>query len=218
VSERYELPPARLARWLERWAADHASVAATDVGEREVVFTAADGASVACEPPFAPIPAQARGRRDGFDPAPLLDHLARERTVGVLLVRLGGHAAGVFAGDRLVESKVGSRLVHGRHRKGGSSSGRFSRRREGQARVALQAAADVAARVLVPWAGRLDAVVLGGDRRALDAVLEDPRLAPLRALAEPRVIDVPDPRLAVLRTAPERFLVTIVRPSGRIAP
>jgi peptide subunit release factor 1 (eRF1) len=142
----------------------------------------------------------------------------RERTVGVLLVRLGGHAAGVFEGERLVESKVGSRLVHGRHRKGGSSSGRFARRREGQARAALQQAADVAARVLEPWAGRLDAVVLGGDRRALEAVLIDSRLAPLRELVVDRVLDVPDPRLAVLRAMPERFLATVVRPSGRITP
>jgi hypothetical protein len=60
-------------------------------------------------------------------------------------------------------------------------------------------------------------VVLGGDRRALDTVLADPRLAPLRELAVDRVLDVPDPRLAVLRATPERFLTTIVRPSGRIS-
>jgi VLRF1 release factor-like protein len=216
MTERYELPPARLERWLERWAAEHAPVASTAVGEREVVFATPAGASVSCEPPFPPVDADARGRREGFDPTPLLEHVGRERMVGVLLVRLGGHAAGVFAGERLVDSKVGSRLVHGRHRKGGSSSGRFARRREGQARVAIQAAADVAARVLVARAGSLDAVVLGGDRRALAAVLEDPRLAPLRPLASDRVIEVPEPRLVVLRAAPERFLATIVRPSGRI--
>ena len=78
----------------------------------------------------------------------LLAHVRKERVVGVLLVRLGGHAAGVFAGRRLVAAKVGSRPVHGRRRAGGSSSGRFARRREGQARVALEAAAAVAARVL----------------------------------------------------------------------
>ena len=93
--------------------------------------------------------------------------------------------------------------MHGRHRKGGSSSGRFARRREGEARAALQAAADVAVRVLVPAVGRLDAVVLGGDRRALDEVLADERLAPLRPLVADRVIDVPDPRLAVLRDTPQ---------------
>jgi peptide subunit release factor 1 (eRF1) len=188
------------------------------VGERDIAFVAADGERVVCAPPFAPLDEALRGDRPGFDPAPLLDHVRRERRVGVLLVRLGGHAAGVFAGERLVESKVGSRLVHGRHRKGGSSSGRFARRREGQARAAAQAAADVAARVLVPRAPSLDALVVGGDRRAIDAVLADPRLDALRELVSGDVLDVPDPRLDVLRAMPERFLATIVRPSGRITP
>jgi peptide subunit release factor 1 (eRF1) len=183
-------------------------VASTEIGEEAVTFVASGAERVACEPPFPPLPDAVRGMRTGFEAAPLLDHVRRERTVGVLLVRLGGHAAGVFEGERLIESKVGSRLVHGRHRKGGSSSGRFARRREGQARAALEQAADVAVRVLL---GRpLDAVVLGGDRRALDAVLADRRLAPLRALAVDRVLDVPDPRLAVLRATPERFLATVV--------
>ena len=146
-----------------------------------MAFVGADGERVVCEPPFPPLDAAVRGERAGYEPGPLLDHVRRERTVGVLLVRLGGHAAGVFKGEALTDSKVGSRLVHGRHRKGGSSSGRFARRREGEARAALQAAADVAVRVLVPAVGRLDALVLGGDRRALDEVMADQRLAPLRA-------------------------------------
>ena len=130
--------------------------------------------------------------------------------VGVLLVRLGGHAAGVFSGTRLVDSKVGSRNVHGRHRAGGSSQKRFERRRGEQARVALEAAADVAARVLLPHRRDLDAVVLGGDRRALAEVLEDPRLRPLASLVAERVLDVPDPRLKVLRTTPDMFRATII--------
>jgi peptide subunit release factor 1 (eRF1) len=188
------------------------------VAERDVAFVAADGERVVCEPPFAPLDEAVRGERHGFHPAPLLDHVRRQRTVGVLLVRLGGHGAGVFAGERLIASKVGSRLVHGRHRKGGSSSGRFARRREGQARAAAQAAADVAARVLVPAAATLDALVLGGDRRALEAVMADTRLGVLRDLVSGGVLEVPDPRLDVLRAMPERFLATVVRPSGRITP
>ena len=228
MAERYELPPERLGRWLDRWADAHggmtegsgasvtsgpevtngsgASVTSGAGGPGGVVrLVAADGAWVECEPPFPPVAGD------------LLAHVARERTVGVLLVRLGGHAAGVFAGRRLVEAKVGTRLVHGRHRTGGSSSGRFARRREGQARVALRAAADVAVRVLrgPAEAGRLDAVVLGGDRGAVTAVLADPRLAAVRALAGARVFDVPDPRRAVLEAMPDRFLATVVRPGGQ---
>ena len=198
--ERYELPPERLGRWLERWAAQHGGLAATDAGPALVTLTAADGAVVECAPPFPPLSGE------------LLEHVARERTVGVLLVRLGGHAAGVFRGTTLIDSKVDSKLVHGRHRKGGSSSGRFARRRAGQARVALQAAADVAARVLraPAEAGELDAVVLGGDRSALKTVLEDPRLAAVGALAVERVLEVGDPRLAVLQATPDAFRATVV--------
>jgi hypothetical protein len=207
--ERYEVPPERLARWLERWAEQHGPVTRTELRAERVTFVG-EGGTVECDPPFPPL--AATGSRDGFDPGPLLEHVGRERVVGVLLVRLGGHAAGVFAGRRLVDSKAGTRNVHGRHRAGGSSQRRFERRRGEQARVALEAAADVAARVLLPHRGDLEAVVLGGDRRALAEVLDDVRLRPLRSLVEDRVLDVPDPRLKVLRETPDRFRSTIIRP------
>jgi peptide subunit release factor 1 (eRF1) len=201
---RYEIPPERLERWLDRWAAAHAPVVRTLGG---VVFESASEIAE-CAPPFPPV--EARAEVEGFAPQALLAHVARERRVGVLLVRLGGAAAGVFRGDELVDSKVETRLVHGRHRKGGSSARRFERRREGQARVALQAAADVAVRVIVPALAELDGVVLGGDRRALATVLEDPRLAQVRERAQERVLEVADPRLDVLRATPEGFRSTII--------
>jgi hypothetical protein len=206
--ERYDIPPARLERWLGRWAERHGGVERTVARAERVTFEGADGAVLDADPPFAPLAPEGRGEREGFEAAPLLDHVRRERVVGVLLVRLGGHAAGVFAGERLVDSKVGSRPVHGRHRAGGQSQRRFERRREGQARVALEAAADVAARILLPHRDDLEALVLGGDRRSLAEVLEDPRLRGLTSLLEERVLDVPDPRLAVLRSTPELFLAT----------
>jgi Actinobacteria/chloroflexi VLRF1 release factor len=204
--ERYEVPPERLGRWLERWAEANGPVERTEVVPGRVTFRGAT--RLECDPPFPPL--AVTGVREGFDPGPLLEHAARDRVVGVLLVRLGGHAAGVFAGRRLVDSKVGSRNVHGRHRAGGSSQRRFERRRGEQARVALEAAADVAARVLLPHRSDLDAVVLGGDRRALAEVLEDPRLRSLTPLVAERVLDVPDPRLKVLQSTPDRFRAAIV--------
>ena len=209
--QRYEIPPERLGRWLERWAEQNGPVGRTELAPGIVRF---HGATVLeCEPPFPPL--AATGTREGFEPVPLLEHAARDRVVGVLLVRIGGHAAGVFSGRRLVDSKVGSRNVHGRHRAGGSSQRRFERRRGEQARVALEAAADVAARILLPHVRDLEAVVLGGDRRALAEVLEDPRLRPLARLAVDRVLDAPDPRLKVLQATPDAFRATVIRLPAR---
>jgi hypothetical protein len=57
--------------------------------------------------------------------APLFAAIADDHIVAALLVRLGGYAVGVFDGERLVASKVGSRFVKNRHKKGGSSANRF---------------------------------------------------------------------------------------------
>jgi Actinobacteria/chloroflexi VLRF1 release factor len=194
-----DVGPERLERWLVGFEQRHGPTRWEATPER-ILVTAADRAYAGCEVPFPPLAADPAAPYGG-----LLDHAGRERRVGVLLVRLGGHAAGVFEGARLMASKVGSRPVHGRSAAGGQSQQRFARRREGQARVALAEAADVAARVLAPAAADLDAVVLGGDRRAVTAVLADARLAALRPLVVPRLLDVPDPRLRVLETTPRLF-------------
>jgi len=171
-----------------------------------VTVTAEDGAVAECRVPFPPLVAAPDTAYAG-----MVAHTVTDRRVGVLLVRLGGHAAGVFEGTRLVASKVGSRQVHGRSAAGGWSQQRFARRREGQVKVAHAAAADVAANVLAPAAGSLDAVVLGGDRRSVEAVLTDPRLAALRPLVVEPLLDVPDPRLKVLQATPAGFRAVRIR-------
>jgi Actinobacteria/chloroflexi VLRF1 release factor len=204
--------PERLAGWLDRFADRHGGVAKSVVEPAVVAVTARDGAVAECRVPFPPLGRDPTDPTDPTDPyGGLVAHALVDRRVGVLLVRLGGHAAGVFAGDRLLASKVGSRQVHGRSAAGGQSQQRFARRREGQVRVALAAAADVAAAVLVPAAPTLDALVLGGDRRAVGPVLTDPRLAPLRPLVVDARIDVPDPRLKVLQGAPALFRAVRIR-------
>jgi hypothetical protein len=202
---RVEIAAGRVPGWLERFGERHGGVVVTG-GPDEVVATGADGAVARLQVPFPPLVVD-----EAAPDAGLAAHVLRTRRVGVLLVRLGGHAVGVFEGDRLVTSKVGSRQVHGRSAAGGWSQQRFARRREGQVRVALAAAADLAATLLVPVASGLDAVVVGGDRRSVDAVLADLRLAPLRGLVVAPLLDVPDPRRAVLDSAPDRFLSVPVR-------
>ena len=198
--ERYDIPPERLERWLDRWVELHGEIAGRSQGPERLTLTAADGAVLECDPPFPPL--------TGKGVEGLLAHVRRDRVVAVLLVRLGGHAAGVFSGRRLVDSKVDNRFVKGRHKKGGSSQRRFERRREEQVRMALEQAADTAARVLLPHKADLDALVLGGDRAALREVMADVRMRPLRPLQVEDVLDVAEPRLKVLEATPDAFLAT----------
>ena len=204
MSRAVLVEPERLAGWFDRFGQRHGGVLDTMLAAGRVVVRAADGASATVDVPFAPLLPAVRGTREGLAVDELVEHLQRSRRVALLLVRLGGHSVGVAYDGAVVLSSTDRRLVHGRHRSGGSSSGRFARRREGQARVALQAAADTAARVLLPQLSTVDAVVLGGDRRALDQLRADPRLVPLFARAEPTVLDVPEPRRTVLDAAARR--------------
>lgn len=222
-----EVEPERLTGWFERFADRHGGVATTAVTGRRFVVTAVDGTTASVTAAFgdltltgdagrvSPDDQVADDRRsgdrwsadgvfEGLVLAPLLADALTPRRVGLLLVRLGGHSVGVALDGEVLVSATDSHLVHGRNKAGGWSQQRFARRREGQARVALRAAADDAARVLAPRVGELDAVVLGGDRQALDALRADPRLSAVFALASPRVLDVPEPRRAVLDEAAAR--------------
>src|SRR3984957_13844234 len=227
-----DVAPERCPGWIESFGGRHGAGRVADKpGDTEpddaVVFMAADGAVARAYAAFPPVPGLI-GTREPGDRGPvgqdsvgqgfvgqdpgevarvIASHAAAGRTVGVLLVRLGGYAAGVFTGapPRLADSKVGSRLVHGRSAAGGQSQQRFARRREKQAAEALGAAADTAAAVFGRFGRPLDALVLGGDRRAVAGLRDDPRLRGYFSVAVERFLTVPDPRLAVLRETPRMF-------------
>jgi hypothetical protein len=199
-----EVAPERLTRWFDGFADRHGPFHATHEGD-VVTVTAEDGTVAYCSVPFPPLAIS------GGLLTSLTIHAMKPRRIAVLLVRLGGYATGVFDGTKLVVSKVDSRLVHGRNKKGGSSSGRFARRRENQARDALDDAAATAVRVLLPYAADVEAVVTGGDHHAVDAVLTDPRLEPLRRKVSDRFLAVPDPKRAILDTAPGLFRAVRIR-------
>ena len=263
----------RFAGWVSGFASRHGdagSLAAAPAG-RAVAFTAQDGTVAECHPPFAESFALPAGLADPDEvAAAIAAHAQVPRAVGVLLVRLGGYAAGVFTGypPALADAKVGSRLVHGRSAAGGWSQHRFARRREKQANEALEAAAGTAAAVFGRWTSRitatgapalggtapapgntapaparvpratsrggdsrirsesgpaaagagaagrgsrLDAVVLGGDKRAMAELRNDPRLAPYLAIATERFLTVPDPKRAVLEGTPRLFTAVRIK-------
>lgn len=196
-----EVEPERLAGWFERFAVGHGGVESTSLGDRRVEVRAADGARAAVDVPFGPLPPP-HGHRAGLVVEPLVAHLRVPRRIGIVLVRRGAHSVGIALGGRVERSTTDRHLVQGRTKAGGWSQQRFARRRQDQGRRAVRSAADDVARLLL--AERLDGVVLGGDRRALEELRADPRLTDLLAAAEPRVLDVPEPRRAVLDAAARR--------------
>lgn len=189
--------PERLGGWLDRFAASHGSVDVT-AGADVVAAHAADRSAARCEVPFPPL------RLDSGDPwQSLVDHALVDRRLGLLLIRRGGYAAGIFDAGTLVMSKVGSRYVQGRTAAGGQSQQRFARRRDNQAAALVGSAVEVAARILAPEVRSLAALVTGGDRPLIASALADPRLAKLAALPRGRWLTVGDPRLKVLLEAGE---------------
>jgi hypothetical protein len=209
---RLRVAPERLGRWLDGVADRHGAFADVRDDDGVLRIDCADGTAVALRAPF------------GWSPStPLLSSFTAQvrepRRVAVLLVRRGRWAVGVFDGRSLVASKVDARQVQGRTAAGGWSQQRFARRRAHQTDAVVAAAADTAARVLLPHAAGLAALVTGGDRGLVDEVLADRRLAPLAAL--PRdPIDVGEPTKAVLLATPEQFRavdVHLVEP-GDVSP
>jgi len=184
----------RLERWVAGFAERHGGATAGP-GQDVVEFVGADGDHAWVEVPFPPLAGD------------LVEHVLRPRRVGVLLVRRGGYAAGVFDGTALIASKVGSSYVQGTTKAGGWSQQRYARRRANQASAAFAEAADAAARVLagVP----LDGFVAGGDREAVRAVLADRRLAHLEPAGP--WLEVKDPKLKVLAAMPEQFRAVRIR-------
>jgi hypothetical protein len=205
-----EVPPERLVGWFERYAATHPGTVAM-AAEGGVRLTADNSAAVQMSPlrPFGPDP-----ELSGSDlVAALADHAAGPVVTALVLIRRGGYAVGVALGGDLLHSKVGSRYVQSRTAAGGWSQQRFARRREGQAKELVRAAAQA-------WSGlaRTPApavLVTGGDHSLADQVLAEPALRALAGLGSARHLDLPDPRLSVLRDAAARaqaLLVTLREP------
>lgn len=214
-----EVPAERFARWCDGFARRHDGTAAArfeGAGEAQVLeLTAGDGATASCHVPFGPIDSSATAPDAPLDVDAavnlLAEHALTDRTVGVILVRRGGYATGVFLGARLLEHKVGARYVQGKTKAGGWSQQRYARRREGQAREAYGAAAEAAAKVLLPVVDTLDAVVAGGDAAAVAVLRGEARLAPLWAKERGPFLAVGDPRLADLERCPESFRAVRIR-------
>lgn len=137
-----------------------------------------------------------------IDIEPLRCMLESTSNVALILVRLGAFAIGIYRGEQLVTSKTGTGLVHGRHRKGGSSQRRFERRRENQAREFLERVCGHARQQLEPCAKDLDYLIYGGAWTTIQSLKKQCLfLSQFEDRTLPPLLNIPRPRRAVLETA-----------------
>ena len=149
-----------------------------------------------------PFPIREKYFAPGYAVVPLRALLRHDFSVALILVRLGAYAVGLCRGESLIASKVGTGLVHGRHKKGGSSQQRFQRHREKQIESFLNRVCGHIKEKLEPQARTVDYLVYGGARTTILSLqkrcsflqqFDNRTLAPL--------LDIPDPRQVVLETA-----------------
>jgi hypothetical protein len=116
---------------------------------------------------FPPFPISQERLSQTCEIEPLYNLLNKEFLIGLVLVRLGAYGIGVFEGESLISSKVGTGLVHARHRQGGSSSHRFERHRDKQIEGFFTRVCGHAREQLEPYAGRLDYLIYGGTKETV---------------------------------------------------
>jgi len=114
-----------------------------------------------------PFPIAERLFSSGYDVEPLCSILQQELTIALILLRLGAYAVGVFQGEQLVSSKVGTGLVHSRHRQGGSSAHRFERHRDKQIESFFTRVCTHVQENLEPYVKQLNYIIYGGERHTL---------------------------------------------------
>ena len=153
-----------------------------------------------------PFPVTEKALFNGYNVTPLLSRLRTDFKIAFVLVRLGAYAVGVCRGETMVNSKVGTGLVHGRHKKGGSSQGRFKRHREKQIEYFLGRVCARIQEYIMPEAGSLDYVVYGGAWTTLQLLESQcPSVKQLAKPTLPPLLDIPEPRHAVLLAAVKRI-------------
>ena len=159
-------------------------------------------------PPFA---ISSRDAVTGWDSGHLMSILQRERDIGVVLLRLGRFAVGVFRGAKLIASKTDTRYVKGKHKAGGTSQLRFQRIRENQARALFDKTCEVARQVFGPYDNSLRHLALGGERHTLLGLRERcPYLARFDDGLLPRTLEARVPNFEALRGCGPRLYESLL--------
>lgn len=199
-----EVSPDRLPGWLMRFGAQHGGARVRDAGPDTIVVVGGDGASAALAVPFPGAPDGSLGPAEPVEA--LVTHLAALGDLAAIVVRERAFSVGICRAGEVLVSSTDTRYVQSRTAAGGWSQQRYARRRGNQRRDSYRAAADAADRVFSAHRRPFAGLIAAGDRAAIDAVLDDPRLRTIAALPRRVFPDVGEPRRAVLDAVAVRAL------------
>ena len=167
------------------------------------IFFRNDDISCLVTPPF-PVPE--KGVFGSIRTEGVRSLLNRDYFIALVLVRLGSYGIGVCRGEKLIARKVGTGLVHGRHRQGGSSAHRFERHRDKQIEYFMTRVCRHAREQIEPYLKSLDFIVYGGARTTVLTLQKQcDFLGKLDTPTLPPLFDIPDPRRSVLESALDRI-------------
>lgn len=200
---RVHVPAARVVRWFANFEERHGS-SSLSVVDGALAAVAEDGSRAVAHLPFD------RSYDGPAVPSSFADAVASPTRWGLLVVRRGGFAVAGGVGPSIDVRKVGRRHVQGKTKAGGWSQQRYARRRDNQARSAFEAAADHAVRLLVDELHGVDALVTGGDRKAVEEVLADGRLRDVAARRTSLHLALGDPDAGVVDKAAADLLSAVV--------
>lgn len=114
-----------------------------------------------------PFPIRKAYRKPSIHTASTREILEQQYLIGIILIRLGKYAVGIFQGDQMLDSKSGSRYVKGRHKAGGTSQQRFARIRTKQIQELFNKVCSITTEKMNPFKNRMDYIFMGGEKHTI---------------------------------------------------
>jgi len=199
----FELPLPEVKNLLEKACASQhipsSLVECTTSSKTGAVFFSDSSRKYLISPPF---PIMEKYFTYGYDAEPLRCLLKHNLRIALVLVRLGAYAISLYQGESLITSKVGTGLVHARHKKGGSSQQRFRRHREKQIELFLTHICIHMREQFESHSHTIDYIVYGGAWTTILALRK--QCSFLRQFDNrtlPPLLTTPNPRKVVLEAA-----------------
>ena len=153
-----------------------------------------------------PFPIMKAHRKNFIYTASIRESLEQQYLIGVILIRLGKYAVGIFQGDKILDSKSGSRYVKGRHKAGGTSQQRFARIRTKQIQELFNKVCSIATEKMNPFKKQMDYIFMGGEKHTiLNFSKTCPFIQSMENKIANRIIPTREPSLRELLSVPSKL-------------